>query len=96
MGFVNYVESNKIKLMKPFDEIESSLPKDIDKDTVETISLQTQVLIDEVANLKLKKTSTSYTVEEVVRRIGKDAGLDWYMLYFIYPQFLEGKKMTRL
>ncbi len=92
MGFVNYVESNKIKLMKPFDEIESSLPKDIDKDTVETISLQTQVLIDEVANLKLKKTSTSYTVEEVVRRIGKDRWSGLVYALFYISQFLEGEE----
>ncbi len=87
--FINYVESNKLKLVKPFDEIRNNLPKDMNEEVVETICLQMQALIDEVANLKLKKTHNSITVEQVVRRVDKDR---WsalvYALYYI-TQFLE-------
>jgi len=89
--FINYVESNKLKLVKPFDEIRNNLPKDMNREDIEAICLQMQVLIDEVANLKLKKTHNSITVEQVVRRVDKDR---WsalvYALYYI-AQFLEGE-----
>ena len=89
--FINYVESNKLKLVKPFDEIRNNLPKDMNGEDIEAICLQMQVLIDEVANLKLKKTHNSITVEQVVRRVDKDR---WsalvYALYYI-AQFLEGE-----
>lgn len=92
MNFVNYVESSRLKLMKPFEDIEENIPKDVDKDIVEVIGLQTQVLIDEVANLKLKKTSSAYTVEEVVRRMGKDRWSALVYGLFYISQFLEGEE----
>ncbi len=90
MGFVNYVESNKLKLMKVFgDEEIDSMPKSVDKNMVEVLNLQTQVLIDEVANLKLKKTSSSYTVEEVVRKMGKDRWSALAYALFYVSLFME-------
>jgi ribonucleoside-diphosphate reductase alpha chain len=51
--------------------------------------MQTQALIDEVANLRLKQTQTNYTIEQVVRRIDKDRySALAYSLYYI-SMFLE-------
>jgi ribonucleoside-diphosphate reductase alpha chain len=90
--FINYVESNKLKLVKSFDDIKQNIPKEINEEIIETICLQTQLLIDEVANLKLKKTQNSITVEQVVKRVDKDrySGLV-YGLYYI-SMFLEGEQ----
>jgi ribonucleoside-diphosphate reductase alpha chain len=90
--FIDYVESNKLKLIKPFDDIKDNLPKDVKEDylfDVEIACIQVQLLIDEVANLKLKKTQNAVTVESVIRRIDKDrySGLV-YALFYI-SQFLE-------
>ena len=56
---------------------------------VEVLAAQTQILIDEVSNLRLKKTQNSITVEQVVKRLDKDryAALA-YALYYI-SLFLE-------
>lgn len=87
--FIDYVESNKLKLIKQFEDIKNSLPKDADDFEVEVSSAQTQLFIDEVANLRLKETKSSITVEQVVKRIDKDryAALA-YSLYYI-SLFLE-------
>jgi len=84
--FINYVESNILKLIKPFDDVKNDLKKnDSDNELeIETACLQTQVLIDEVANLKLKKTTNSITVEQVVKRVDKDRfSALAYALYYI-------------
>lgn len=87
--FIDGVESNKLKLVKPFDDIKENLGKDIDSNDIETACLQMQVLIDEVANLKLKKTQTSITVEQVLKKVDKDRYSATAMgLYYIY-QFLD-------
>jgi ribonucleoside-diphosphate reductase alpha chain len=87
--FIDYIESNKLKLVKPFDDIKDSLPKEYDGSESEICCLQTQLFIDEVANLKLKKTQTTVTVEPVVKRIDKDRySATAYGLYYI-AQFLE-------
>lgn len=87
--FINSVESNKLKMIKPFEDIKGQLDKSIDDIAVESLSMQTQALIDEVANLKLKQTQTTYTIEQVVKRIDKDRySALAYSLYYI-AMFLE-------
>lgn len=87
--FMDYVESQRLKLLKPYDEIKTSLPKSIDKIIVQQACLHTQYLIDEVANLKLKKTTNSITVEQATKRIDKDRySALAYALYYI-NLFLE-------
>lgn len=82
--FIDYVESNKLKLIKSFDDIKNNLPKDAKETEIELSAAQTHLFIDEVANLKLKETKSSVTVEQVVKRIDKDryAALA-YALYYI-------------
>lgn len=87
--FIDYVESNKLKLVKSYEDIRNSKGKDYNDEKIELVCAQTQVLIDEVANLKLKENQKSITVEQVVRRIDKDrySALS-YGLYYI-AMFLE-------
>jgi ribonucleoside-diphosphate reductase alpha chain len=90
--FINYVESNVLKLIKPFDDIKDNLPKDLKEEdllNIEMACTQVQLLIDEVANLKLKKTEKSVTVEPVIKRIDKDRySATVYALFYI-SLFLE-------
>lgn len=87
--FINYVESNRLKLIKTYDQIKDDIPKNMDDFEVEVSCAQTQLLIDEVANLKLKETSTSITVEQVLRKIDKDRySATAYALYYI-SMFME-------
>ncbi len=85
--FIDYVESNKLKLIKPFDDIKINLPKDIGQNDlldIELACIQTQLLIDEIANLKLKKTQTGLTVDPVLKRVDKDRySATAYALYYI-------------
>jgi ribonucleoside-diphosphate reductase alpha chain len=91
-SFINYVESNTLKLIKTFDDVKDNLPKDIKEDDLLNFELactQVQLLIDEVANLKLKKTQTAVTVDPVIKRIDKDRySATVYALYYI-AMFLE-------
>jgi ribonucleoside-diphosphate reductase alpha chain len=90
--FINYVESNTLKLIKTFDDIKDNLPKDTKEDVladIEIACIQVQLLIDEVANLKLKKTQTTVTVEPVIKRLDKDRySATVYALFYI-SLFLE-------
>lgn len=88
--FLNYVESGKLKLLKSYDDIKNEEKiSNVDDVWVEAACLQTQLFIDEVANLKLKETKTSVTVEQVVKRIDKDRySAIAYALYYI-SLFLE-------
>lgn len=88
--FLNYVESGKLKLLKSYEDIKNEQKaKDLDDVWVEAACLQTQLFIDEVANLKLKETKNSVTVEQVVKRIDKDRySAIAYSLYYI-SLFLE-------
>lgn len=87
--FIDYVETNKLKLIKNYEDIENDLSKDIDKILVKVVTVQTQFLLDEVANLKLKKTQTSITVEQVIKRIDKDRySALAYSIYYI-AMFLD-------
>lgn len=81
--FIDYVESNKLKLLKPFEDVKDEVSHELWEE-YEMASIQTQLFIDEVSNLKLKKTQNSVTVERLVRRIDKDrfSGLT-YSLYYI-------------
>jgi len=92
--FINYVESNKLKLLKSFDDIKDNLPKTIENiHELEIACNQMQFFIDEVSNLKLKKTQNSITVEQVVKRVDKDrwAAIS-YGLYYI-NLFLEKQEI---
>jgi len=93
--FINYVESNKLKLVKSFDSIRDNIPKEFKGDSIsemEVICAQTQLLIDEVANLKIKSTQTSVTVESVIKKLDKDRySALVYGLYYIY-MFLENEE----
>ncbi|MFY1589671.1 LAGLIDADG family homing endonuclease [Bacillus sp. J14] len=86
--FLDYVESGKLKLLKSYDDIKNQ--KSISDDVmIEAACIQTQLFIDEVANLRIKKTQNSFTVEQVVKRIDKDRySAIAYALYYI-ALFLE-------
>jgi ribonucleoside-diphosphate reductase alpha chain len=88
--FIDNVESNRLKLVKSFDDIKDNLPSHIDELDAEVVTAQMQFLIDEVSNLKLKETQNkSVTVEQVVKRIDKDRySALAYGLYYI-SLFLE-------
>lgn len=86
--FMDYVETERLKLLKNYDEIKSKVP-DVDKVGCESACLNTKFLIDEVANLKLKKTTNSITVEQQVKKVDKDRySALAYSLYYI-SLFLE-------
>lgn len=87
--FIDYVESEKLKLLKGYDEIKKSTSiADIDSDEAKAF-IHTQFLIDEVSNLKLKTTQKSITVEQVQRKIDKDRySALAYALYYIF-MFME-------
>lgn len=87
--FIDYVESNKLKLLSSFNDMKDKIPKDMDRIEAEQPTLHTQFLIDEVSNLRLKKTQTTITVEQVVKKIDKDRySALCYALYYI-SLFLE-------
>lgn len=87
--FIDYVESHKLKLIKSYDDIKDDVPKEWDNIAVEQTCANTQFFIDEIANLKLKKTQNSISVDPVVRRIDKDRySATAYGLYYI-SMFLD-------
>lgn len=87
--FLDYVESKKLKLIKPYNDIKDDFSKDSNSEAIEVACAQTQLFIDEVSNLRLKKTQTNITVEQVVKRLDKDRySAIAYMLYYI-SLFLE-------
>ena len=93
--FINYVESNTLKLIKSFDDIKDNLPKDSKEDylrDIEMACIQVQFLIDEVANLKLKKTQTTITVEPVIKRLDKDRYSALVYPLFYISLFLESEE----
>lgn len=88
--FIDNVESNRLKLVKQFSDIKEHLSEnDPNSNEIELTSSQTQLFIDEVANLRLKETQTTITVEQVVKRIDRDRySATAYGLYYI-SLFLE-------
>ncbi|MCM3110026.1 hypothetical protein [Lederbergia lenta] len=90
--FIDYVETEKLKLLTVSDD-DKKKSTSIDTDSVdmeaEHARKHTQFLIDEVSNLKLKKTQKSITVEQVQKKIDKDRySALVYALYYIF-MFLE-------
>lgn len=83
--FIDCVESGKLKLFKSFDDIKDDITNNSDPLKVEAMCFQTQQLIDEVANLKLKKTEKAISVEPLVKRVDKDRySALVYSLYYIF------------
>lgn len=88
--FLDYVESGKLKLLKQFEDLDDGFKNNID---AELSCIQTQFLIDEVANLRLKKTTNSISVEQVVKKVDKDRySATAYLLYYI-ALFLEKEEV---
>lgn len=86
--FLDYVETEKLKLIKNLEEINTNFSKNEEIES-ELACVNTRLLIDEVANLKLKKTQKSMTVEQVVKKVDKDRySALAYALYYI-SLFLE-------
>jgi len=88
--FIDYVETERLKLLKVNDNIKkSSVYGDDNLIDEERARLHTQHLIDEISNLKLKTTSKSITVEQTLKKIDKDKySALVYGLYYIFL-FLE-------
>lgn len=83
--FMDSVESGKLKLIRPFEDIKDDITKDINPKLVEVVCFQTQQLIDEVANLKLKKTEKAISVEPLIKKMDKDRySALVYALYYIF------------
>lgn len=85
--FIDCVESGKLKLMRPFEDIKDDLPSNTDLEKLDAVCFQTQQFIDEVSNLKLKKSdkTNSLSVECLIKRIDKDRySAMAYALYYIF------------
>lgn len=87
INFIDMVESKKLLLLEKIDNTNYDINSD---EEVKKIAphLQTDILLEEVANLKLvEKSNRKYSVEQVVRKINKDRysavamGL-WYIKNF--------------
>lgn len=87
INFIDMVESKKLLLLEKVDNANYDINSDEDIKKVAP-HLQTDILLEEVANLKLKELSNrKYTVEQVVRKINKDrysavAMALWYIKNF--------------
>lgn len=82
--FISYIESKKIKSLRQFNDYKENLPKDVNKIELEQACINIQYFIDEVSNLKLKKTSNGISVEPVVKKMDKDRySATAYGLYYI-------------
>jgi len=93
-AFIDYVETEKLKMLKVYDDIKNkSTSTQADTDE-ERAHIHTQYLIDEVSNLKLKSTQKSITVEQVQKKIDKDRySALAYALYYIFL-FLEREEVV--
>lgn len=95
--FIDYVESNRLKLVQQWDEMKDKFGTDeFANIPFEAVCIQTQNLIDQVANLKIKETkgnSGTITVEQVVRKVDKDIySALVYGLYYI-AMFLDSEEI---
>lgn len=88
--FIDYVETEKLKLLKSNDEMKAKTLEYIENiKEKDRARIHTNSLIDEISNLKLKKTTKSVTVEQVLKKIDKDRySALAYALYYIF-EFLE-------
>lgn len=96
--FIDYVETEKLKLLKINDEIKSkSVQSDSDGNLEEDKArIHTQYLIDEISNLKLESTQKSVTVKQVLKKIDKDRySALAYSLYYIF-MFLEKEEVEEI
>ena len=92
--FIDYTETEKLKLLRPYDELVGKSSDDNDALFEKAATIKTQELIDEISNLKLKKTTKSITVEPVQRKMDKDIySATAYALYYIFL-FLEKETST--
>jgi hypothetical protein len=85
VNFIGYVESEKLQILEKRYESVNGL-MEIDQYMKDVMPyLQTDYLIEEVANLKLKQLTTGkYTVERVTKRVDKDRySALVYGLYYI-------------
>lgn len=91
--FIDYVETEKLKLLKINDEIKGkSVSSDVNVDE-DRARIHTQFLIDEISNLKLESTKNSITVKQVLKKIDKDRySALAYALYYIFL-FLEKEEV---
>lgn len=87
--FIDYVETEKLKMLAVYDDIKGKSTSSVSSTEEEQACIHTQYLIDEVSNLKLKTTKTSITVDQVQKKIDKDRySALAYALYYIFL-FLE-------
>jgi ribonucleoside-diphosphate reductase alpha chain len=85
--FVDYFESGKVKLIRPFDDIKKEIPKNVNAQFIDLQCDQVTRFIDEVANLKLIKNEKTKTisVEQNIKSIDKDRySAIAYLLYYVY------------
>jgi len=89
-NFIDYIESNRLKLVGEFKEIQDEIKQD-NREIYEEVSMQMQFFIDEVANLKIKsiKNDTDITVEQTTKRIDKDRYASVAYGLFYIEQFLN-------
>ncbi|MBM7598101.1 ribonucleoside-diphosphate reductase alpha chain [Virgibacillus halotolerans] len=72
INFIDMVEAQKLLLLEKVDNANYDINDDDDLKRIAPF-MQTDILIEEIANLKLKElNSGKYTVEQVVRKIDKD------------------------
>ena len=96
--FIDYVETEKLKLLRVDDSTKNSSTMVNDDGLIneERARIHTQFLIDEISNLRLKKTSKSITVEQVQRKIDKDRySALAYALYYVF-MFLEKNEQEEI
>ena len=93
INFINYVESSRLKLIKKidnddFNNEDNNLSND-EKVKIEQQSKQIQKLIDEVSNLKLKTTTNTTTVIQVVKKVDKDRYSSLIMGLYYVNMFMD-------
>ncbi|WP_152966734.1 hypothetical protein [Sporosarcina globispora] len=94
--FIDYVETEKLKLLKINDEIKGkSVNSNVNLEE-DKARIHTQYLIDEISNLKLESTQKSITVKQVLKKIDKDRySALAYALYYIFL-FLEKEEVEEV
>lgn len=96
--FIDYVETEKLKLLKINDEIKGKSVQSDSEGSMEEdrARIHTQFLIDEISNLKLESTQKSITVKQVLKKIDKDRySALAYALYYIFL-FLEKEETDEI
>lgn len=101
-NFMDMVDSATLKLLSISDDIKKdSLRADLNKVDANLARILTQGLVDEVSNLKVKRTSNNMTVEQVLKKIDKDKysavayGLYYIKLFLDYEEVVETYDATK-